>query len=91
MITDKLLDGAVESLSKRLRVENEVREESGSLHLDTHIMVGSRKVYSHSLDLSPLLDELESRLSQTPAETMKGRVKVSKIGIPQEDIEHHSV
>lgn len=65
MLSDRIVDKAVEALSKRLRVENEVIERNGRLHLDTHIMVSSRVIYSHSMDLTPVTDHIISRIDDS--------------------------
>ena len=66
MLSDRIIDKAVESLSKRLRVGNEVIVRDGELHLNTKVVVGSRIVYEHELDLSVLIDEIESRTQRLP-------------------------
>ena len=63
MLPQRVIDAAVESLTRRLRVGNEVSIRDGSLHLDTHIAVGNRTVYTHSLDLEPVLEEIQRRIT----------------------------
>ena len=62
MLSDRIIDKAVESLSSRLKIGNEVIVRDGEVHLDTTVVVGSRVVYRHSLSLEPVLEEFQSRL-----------------------------
>jgi hypothetical protein len=89
MITDKIIDKVAGSL----RIENAVEDGADGLVLVTSCFIGQRStpVYTHRLPLDSLLSAIEVRYDLTPAETMEGRVKVSKIGIPQEDTPHHPV
>ena len=77
MITDKLIDAVAGSL----RIENSVEDGPEGLTLVTSCYIGQRErpVYTHSLSLDSLLSAIETRYDLTPADTMKGRVKVSTL------------
>ena len=62
MLSEKIVDKVVESLSKRLKIGNEVIVRDGEVHLDTTVVVGSRVVYRHSLSLEPVFEEFISRI-----------------------------
>lgn len=62
MLSEKIIDKAVGELSKRLRVGNEIVEKDGRLHMNTILVLGNRTVYTHELDLEPLIAEIVSRI-----------------------------
>ena len=57
MITEKL----IESLSKRLQVTNHLEETPDTVYLVTNISLGNKQLFSHSLDMNPLLTYLEKK------------------------------
>ena len=46
----------IDRLSSAFRIETEVTEEKGTVILHTHSYLGTKLLYSHSLDLSPVID-----------------------------------
>lgn len=46
----------IDRLSSAFRIETEIEEKENTVILHTHSYLGTRLLYSHSLDLSPLID-----------------------------------
>ena len=69
MITDKL----IQSISSRLKVTNTLEESTGSVHLVTNISLGSKEIYSHKLDLEPLVQYMISRIPDISSPTSRDK------------------
>ena len=50
------LNSIIERLSSAFRIETEIIEEENTVTLMTHSYLGTKLLYSHSLDLSPLIE-----------------------------------
>ena len=50
------LNSIIERLSSAFRIETEIEEKENTVILYTHSFLGTKLLYSHSLDLSPLID-----------------------------------
>ena len=57
-----MLQRAVEQLAKTFRLEQRVESSEEELTLVTETYIGSKLLYTHHLDLLPLLEELKKRL-----------------------------
>ena len=51
-----MIEKMINKLAKQFRIETEITETENTIILHTHSYLGTRLLYSHSLDLSPLLD-----------------------------------
>ena len=60
MLTDKL----IESFAKRVRVTNHIEEKHGMVSLVTQIHLGNTPLYSHSLDMEPLITLMLERVEK---------------------------
>ena len=49
------LNSIIERLSSAFRIETEIEEKENTVILHTHSFLGTKLLYSHSLDLSPLI------------------------------------
>ena len=56
------LNSIIERLSSAFRIETEIEETEDAIILHTHSYLGTKLLYSHSLDLSPLMDKIQSRI-----------------------------
>ena len=50
------LNKIIERLSSAFRIETEIEEKENTVILHTHSYLGTKLLYSHSLDLSPVID-----------------------------------
>ena len=50
------LNSIIERLSSAFRIETEIEEKENTVILHTHSFLGTKLLYSHSLDLSPVID-----------------------------------
>ena len=50
------LNSIIERLSSAFRIETEITEEKNTVILHTKSYLGTKLLYSHSLDLSPVID-----------------------------------
>jgi hypothetical protein len=51
----------IDRLSSAFRIETEIEEKENTVILHTHSYLGTKLLYSHSLDLSPLIDIAAAR------------------------------
>ena len=61
------LNSIIERLSSAFRIETEITEEENTVILHTHSFLGTKLLYSHSLDLSPLIEIAAKRAAETAA------------------------
>ena len=55
MIPDRIIESIIDRFSKRLQVENEIIENDSVLFLRTTLLLSGRSVYTHDLNLRPLM------------------------------------
>jgi hypothetical protein len=57
------LDSLIDKFASKFRIETEIIEEKDTIHLHTYSYLGSRLLYEHTLDLSPLIEIAVARAS----------------------------
>ena len=60
MLSDKIIESIIERFSKRISVENELIENAGVLNLRTTLSLSGRPLYTHDLDMRPMLDAVKT-------------------------------
>jgi len=50
------LNDIIERFASAFRIEQEITEEENTVILSTHSFLGTKLLYSHRMDLTPLLD-----------------------------------
>ena len=50
------LNDIIDRFASAFRIEQEITEEENTVILHTHSYLGTRLLYSHRMDLTPLLD-----------------------------------
>ena len=58
----EMIERALEKLAKTFRIEQSIRSTENTLTLVTYSYIGKKVIYTHELDLLPLLDEMKKRL-----------------------------
>ena len=61
------LNSIIERLSSAFRIETEIEEKENTEILHTHSYLGTKLLYSHSLDLSPLIEIAVARAASAAA------------------------
>ena len=61
------LNSIIDRLSSAFRIETEIEEKENTVILHTHSYLGTKLLYSHSLDLSPLIDIAVARAASAAA------------------------
>ena len=56
------LNPIIDKISKKFNVTQEIVSDSDQLTLITRSHIGDKVVYEHSMDLTPLLEEIKKRL-----------------------------
>ena len=56
-----MIEKLIDKFAKQFRIETEIVEDGDTVNLITYSYLGSKLLYTHSLDLSPLLDIAEAR------------------------------
>ena len=57
-----MIERALEKLSRTFRIEQKIISTEDKLTLVTESYIGPKIVYTHELDLLPLLEEMKKRL-----------------------------
>ena len=57
-----MLEKALEKLAKTFRIEQRIVSTENKLTLVTESYIGLKIVYTHELDMLPLLEEMKKRL-----------------------------
>jgi len=57
------IDSLIDKFASKFRIETEIIEEKDTIHLHTYSYLGSRLLYEHTLDLSPLIEIAVARAS----------------------------
>ena len=55
------LNSIIDRFAAAFRIETEIEEKENTVFLHTKSYIGTRLLYSHSLDLSPILDIAAAR------------------------------
>lgn len=50
------IDSLIDKFASKFKIETEIVEEKDTIHLRTYSYLGSRLLYEHTLDLSPLIE-----------------------------------
>ena len=62
------LDSLIDKFASKFKIETEIEETENTVILHTHSYLGTRLLYSHSLDLSPLIEIAVARSAGGPVE-----------------------
>jgi hypothetical protein len=62
------LNSLIDRFASAFRIETEIVEEKDTIHLKTFSYIGTRLLYEHTLDLSPVID-IAVRRAADAAET----------------------
>ena len=57
------LDSLIDKFASKFRIEQELEEKENTVILHTHSYMGTRLLYSHTMDLTPLIDIAVCRAS----------------------------
>ena len=58
------IDSLIDKFASKFRIEQELEEKENTVILHTHSYMGTRLLYSHTMDLTPLI-EIAVRRSKT--------------------------
>ena len=61
------LDSLIDKFASKFRIETHIVEEENTIHLRTYSYLGTRLLYEHTLDLSPLIDIAVARADAAAA------------------------
>jgi len=61
------LDSLIDKFASKFKIETEIVEEENTIHLRTYSYLGTRLLYEHTLDLSPLIDIAVARADAAAA------------------------
>ena len=61
------LDSLIDKFASKFRIEQELEEKENTVILHTHSYMGTRLLYSHTMDLTPLIEIAVARAVETAA------------------------